>query len=369
MEPRFPLDAYWASWPIEPPVPMLVIHGLLIAALLFQGGGIIWLYRRKVTLDEARSWMLVVNFGMVAAAALISLVFYVESQPGSGVSASGIFLLYLVVYWLLECAVLGLSYGRVFGRRWLILEGLFVGFITLLLTPAVATSVLLPFPGGARESARLSQCKNNLRQLVRAAERVKVTGGGKWLRSQTDEPPMSWRVALLPVLDFVGNGATYSPLHSWDSPENTAFAQQRVPGYRCPSRWHEDADAQKRYYTDYVMVTGAGTIGPANRLVRDFDIKDGTSNTALFSEATGLQIVWTEPRDADVSAASAMTINQPGETKADSPSMLSSHHRNGAFVALADGQVKFVSNKIDPSVIRSLTTIAGGELPVAKLNP
>jgi prepilin-type processing-associated H-X9-DG protein len=51
----------------------------------------------------------------------------------------------------------------------------------------------------------------------------------------------------------------------------------------------------------------------------------------------------------------------PGDGPHRSSSILSSPHRGGAYVVFADGHVEFLSDKIDPNVLKALTNATGGE--------
>jgi uncharacterized protein DUF1559 len=115
-------------------------------------------------------------------------------------------------------------------------------------------------------------------------------------------------------------------------------------------------DQEGRDYTDFLLVIGPGTISANNQAVRGADVRDGLSQTAFVTEASGQLVVWTEPRDLDVSRQ-PIGINLKGKGKIDSPGLMSSYHSNGAFMLMGDGKVKFVSEKIDPRVLKSLTTI------------
>ena len=54
--------------------------------------------------------------------------------------------------------------------------------------------------------------------------------------------------------------------------------------------------------TDYLFVTGAGTIfDPTGGKMSFANITDGTSNTLLMVEVKGSGINWAEPRDLDMS--------------------------------------------------------------------
>ena len=80
----------------------------------------------------------------------------------------------------------------------------------------------------------------------------------------------------------------------------------------------------------------------------------------MLGECSGLNIVWTEPRDIDTSKQK-IGINLPGDRPGTSSSILSSYHRGGAYVTFADGHVQFLSETIDPKVLQALTTATGGE--------
>jgi hypothetical protein len=40
---------------------------------------------------------------------------------------------------------------------------------------------------------------------------------------------------------------------------------------------------------------------------------------------------------------------------------ISSDHPGGAFAAFADGRVRFITDDLDPTLVKALTTINGGE--------
>lgn len=90
------------------------------------------------------------------------------------------------------------------------------------------------------------------------------------------------------------------------------------------------------------------------------DFSDGASNTAIVAEACGQQIVWTEPRDIELTDEN-LGINLPGHKSGQSIGSWSSYHQNGAHTVLADGSVRFLSVNTDPRVLRAITTVNGGE--------
>jgi hypothetical protein len=89
-------------------------------------------------------------------------------------------------------------------------------------------------------------------------------------------------------------------------------------------------------------------------------VADGTANTMMLVEACGRQIVWTEPRDVDASSPT-LGINVDGEHLGESPGFASSYHTGGFQTTMADGSVHFISENIEPEVLKALTTADSGD--------
>lgn len=223
------------------------------------------------------------------------------------------------------------------------------------------TWFLSPTPNEARPPARRAQCKNNLKQIAVALHNYHKVYG-TFPAAQISTPPISWRVQTLPFIDQKDLWLEYVPESPWDSKANEPIAKTQVSAFKCPSRefYADDKDARARFYTDYTMLTGEQAFSGHNKSTRIRDIFDGTSNTLAVVEATGLNIVWTEPRDADT-ALQPHAVNYSGNGRHDSEGIASSLHGPGAHALFADGEIRFLSEKINPLVLRALTTTAGEE--------
>ncbi|HUE14237.1 MAG TPA: DUF1559 domain-containing protein, partial [Planctomycetaceae bacterium] len=120
--------------------------------------------------------------------------------------------------------------------------------------------------------------------------------------------------------------------------------------------------------TDYVGLAGLGADGPNlpvtspkagcfayNRVTRIQDITDGTSNTAMISESSKYAGAW--------AAGGRPTIRSlTAQPYINGPDGLGDSHPGGCLIGLADGSVRFFSDKVDPKLMEAIVTINGGEI-------
>jgi prepilin-type N-terminal cleavage/methylation domain-containing protein/prepilin-type processing-associated H-X9-DG protein len=282
---------------------------------------------------------------------------------------------------------------------------------------AVLIALLLPAVQQAREAARRSQCKNNLKQIglafhnyhdllnvfpVNYADR----NSGAWGTSSTGH---SWMLFILPGID-------QAPLYSkvnlntpLSDPVNMTVSQTVIPVFLCPSDLTGNGQLPNRSDTglthainSYKAVAGSNWtwglpawnpvsapggrngnqtdglnlgngilcsnqtgVNPATRMR---DITDGTSNTFAVGEAVADWCLWTWWWYPNATTATcAIPLNyllKVPQNAGDWPNnyAFASRHIGGGHFLMADGSVRFVSENINTTTYRALSTLSSGEI-------
>ncbi len=172
---------------------------------------------------------------------------------------------------------------------------------------AVLMSLLLPAVQQARESARRSQCKNNLKQISLAlhayelSNRLFPPAGCVQLGSQLQ--PWSVPVRLLPLIEQVDVWKQIDWTQSWETQFN--ITSTRIPLYLCPSEIHDrlrvDSTDGPSYPINYAVNSGSwfafdsttGRFGDGafgtNASIGAQHFRDGLSSTLAFAEVKAWQ--------------------------------------------------------------------------------
>jgi prepilin-type N-terminal cleavage/methylation domain-containing protein/prepilin-type processing-associated H-X9-DG protein len=187
---------------------------------------------------------------------------------------------------------------------------------------AILVSLLMPAVQAAREAARRTQCKNNMRQLGIAAlnfesaqRQMPPSGeGSDWtttiIGTSAKTPPFtsfalySFYTAILPYAEEVTLSLQYDYTHVYNdgnAPVNQTVSRTLIPWFLCPSNSIYNADPYGFGTTDYMVVNYTDVdpvLGVRNKLTRAdgglvvngqpiSKISDGTSHTIMIGEDVG----------------------------------------------------------------------------------
>jgi prepilin-type processing-associated H-X9-DG protein len=217
-------------------------------------------------------------------------------------------------------------------------------FIAVVVLLVVAGLLLPPVQTDSGRPATRTQCKNNLKQLALALHNYHDAYGcfpPAYVADKSGRPMHSWRVLILPFLEYEPLYRKYRFDEPWNGPLNRELASQQLHLFRCPD------DTGPATNTSYLVVVGARTIFPGARSVKISEIEGGTTSTILLVEVVNSGINWTQPRD--LSFVEAMRGINP------EPALgISSHHKGGAQIAFADGSVRFFPDDTSQDDLRSL---------------
>jgi len=230
----------------------------------------------------------------------------------------------------------------------------------------IGTALVLPAVQQAREAARRTQSKNNIKQLLLALHNYYDTynafpPGALPKAGLKPEERLSWQVALLPYLEQAPLYNRLDTKAGWNQGANEAQVATDVEVFL-----HPTVPRGVPGGTNYVGIAGLGVEGPtldaknpkagmfAYDKPRTFpQITDGTSNTAMIAE-TNRVAPWAQGGPGTIRP---LTV----EPYINGPDGIGGVSVGGANIGMADGSVRFVSDKIDPKVMEAITTIAGGE--------
>lgn len=244
-------------------------------------------------------------------------------------------------------------------KLWILTPRELMGAVGCLLGIPCLLAVLMTPLDTPRGATRSEQCKNNIKQILiafhnyhDAYQTLPPLAAG--------EPPVSWRVEILDLLEQAPLQRTYDRTRAWDDPANLKVVQTEVWAFQCPSD-PVQADPQGRRYASYMLpVWSQGAYKPLASQPPTFRaITDDKSHTILVVEACGQRIVWTDPHDANLSD-SAVTRSQLSETALNSDTVLSSFHDGFAHAGMADGSVRKIDSGIDSSVLTQLLNSGDG---------
>lgn len=177
-----------------------------------------------------------------------------------------------------------------------------------------------------------SQCKNNLKQIGLALQNYHATYGSfppAYVSDAKGKPLYSWRVLLLPFLEYGPLASKIRHDEAWDSAANLPVTKMQIPFFQCPSD-PATGDAASDSCSYFAVVgPNAAWAGATPRKLAEF--KD-PSETILVVEVENSGVHWAEPRDLYVGQMAAGLDPAMGQG-------LSSAHAATVNVLFADGTV------------------------------
>nr|WP_261361671.1 DUF1559 domain-containing protein [Aeoliella straminimaris] len=296
-----------------------------------------------------------------------------------------------------------------------------VELLVVLAIIGVLVALMLPAVQMAREASRRSTCQNNLRQVGVATLNFetahgKFPPGKKWSGPRTDPNTFDYAWACI-ILNHLEEEAIYDKIdfnYKLVSPENIPATSQIISTYLCPSASTLEPHRSPGGFIqglggqpgeglgciDYLGISGPDKkkpnpvtgvdYGPQRGIllgtkglekedilieppsVTTAKITDGLSNTLMVAECTG--------RGADVNSQGEIKgltgawalggnithikkgVNDEEPPKVWEDERVFSDHPGGANSLAADGSVHFLTDDMEPQVLRSYCSRNGEEI-------
>ena len=221
-------------------------------------------------------------------------------------------------------------------HRWL---NVAVAILVVLLLIAL----LLPAIRNARDTARRTQSRNNLHQLALAFHNYHdafeclppgavIAGDGT--------PLHGWFVHALPFIDANPFSNWIDKGQPWDDPWNQCRFRRELPVCLIPGA----AESSTPEGFGLLHYPANPNVFHRNSAVRFEDLKAGLASTWLLGEADRHALPWSYP----------FNWRPLGTQLNAGPETFGRPTRDGAFLAMADGSVRFITNDVGADVLQKL---------------
>jgi prepilin-type N-terminal cleavage/methylation domain-containing protein/prepilin-type processing-associated H-X9-DG protein len=258
---------------------------------------------------------------------------------------------------------------------------------------AILIALLLPAVQQAREAARRTECKNNLKQLGLAIHNYHDsfnTIPPGWIGGVATANNFSWQIFLLPGIEQTNLYNALNFLTAFSTGDTNLMAT--LPAFRCAS------DTGAGTYLGLARSNYAGVIVGApststststhnggsfgqNSKHNFRDYRDGMSQTVMVGERMSTGLINGNPRGTEGVVAGPfpgeyMVVGGTGtaavpaggaaiylpNSNGTATGAFSSRHAGGAQFLLGDGSVRMVSENINSATFQAVGTTSGGEI-------
>jgi hypothetical protein len=217
----------------------------------------------------------------------------------------------------------------------------------------------------ASRAGHRASCLNRMHQLVLALQNYYATNSRLPPACSVDKngkPLHSWRVLILPFLEYKYIYKSLNLALPWNAPTNNNVLALQMREFSCPS--DPTSQARGTLQTNYFAVVGPNTAWDRSKQVPTSGKE--AANTIMLVEVADSGVAWAEPRD--------VSLEKLGADGWSSPALIPSSHHGGHdedffflydseqrfIAAMADGSVQVIHvNGLSPAQLRQLFEIGG----------
>jgi Protein of unknown function (DUF1559) len=159
------------------------------------------------------------------------------------------------------------------------------------------------------------------------------------------KPLYSWRVLVLPFMGYEDLYKEFELTQAWDSPSNMNLVRKMPSEYGSPNA----KDAINSFETNYVILTGAGTLFPPSGSLSNANVD---KHTILVVE-TNNNTIWSKPGDIDIGRGL-----RPGNRAMTDVGGL---HKESFTAVTVEKELMRIPSNVPQAVLDALVTPNGGE--------